>query len=236
MTGLIIELIISWLLIWIFCRDGLSVLGIFPTQSRLLNFLFGFLVATFCCTLYFLAFTVFTTNSWILNNEFTGKQLLRGSWWTMRSVLFEELIFRGALLYLLIKKSNVYTACIISAICFGIYHWFTFGVMGNFFQMAITFGMTGVWGFMFAMAFARTKSLYLPFGLHFGWNLASTVIFSQGPLGTQFLTMRGEQKLDGVLSLAVFLFQVFAVPAFTYWYLKVLSKKKKSFLAKNKNL
>jgi uncharacterized protein len=230
MLGLIVELIISWLLLWIFYKKGLLVLGIVPTQSRLFNLFFGILTAAVCCSLYYLFFTFFTTNKWTINNEFTGQKLLAGSWWTLNSVLYEELIFRGALLYILIKKLGVRTACITSAICFGVYHWFTSGALGNPLQMTIIFIMTGIWGAMLAMAFARTKSLYLPIGLHFGWNFISIVIFSQGPLGNQLLIISGEQKLGGALSTAVFIFQLFAVPGITYWYLTLLSKKQKIFI------
>lgn len=228
MLGLIVELIISWLLLWIFFKKGLLVLGIAPTQSRLFNLFFGISIAGVCCILYYLSFAFFTANKWALNNEFTGKKLLTSSWWTLNSVLYEELIFRGALLYILIKKLGIRTACIISAICFGVYHWFTSGALGNPLQMTIIFIMTGIWGVMFAMAFARTKSLYLPIGLHFGWNFISTVIFSQGPLGSQLLITNGGQKLGEALSAAVFVFQLLAVPVVTYWYLKLLSKKTKT--------
>lgn len=228
MLGLIMELIISWLLLWIFFKKGLLVLGILPTQSRLFNLFFGILIAAVCGTLYFLSFSFFIANKWTLNNEFTGQKLLTSLWWTLKSVLYEELIFRGALLYILIKKLGVRTACITSAICFGVYHWFTSGALGNPSQMAIIFIMTGIWGAMFAMAFARTKSLYLPIGLHFGWNFLSTVIFSQGPLGKQLLIISGGHKLGEVLSAGVFIFQLLAVPIVTYWYLNLLSKKQKT--------
>ena len=227
MAGLLVELIISWLLLWIFFKKSLLVLGIAPTQSRLFNFLFGILTAAVCCTLYYLSFVFFTTNRWTLNHAFTGQKLLAGSWWTLNSVLYEELIFRGALLYILIKKLGARTACIISAICFGVYHWFTSGALGNPVQMTVIFIMTGIWGAMFAMAFAKTKSLYLPIGLHFGWNFMSTVIFSNGPLGNQLLIISGGQKLGQALSAVVFIFQVVAVPLVTYWYLHWLAKKQK---------
>jgi membrane protease YdiL (CAAX protease family) len=228
MLGLIVELIISWLLLWIFYKKSLLVLGIVPTRSRLFNLFFGILIAAVCCAVYYLSFTFFTTNKWTLNNEFTGQKLLASSWWTLNSVLYEELIFRGALLYILIKKLGVKTACITSAICFGVYHWFTSGAWGNPLQMTFVFVMTGIWGAMFAMAFARTKSLYLPIGLHFGWNFISTVIFSQGPLENQLFIISGGQKLGGALSAVVFIFQLFAVPVITYWYLKLQSKKQKT--------
>ena len=228
MLGLIVELIISWLLLWLFFKQGLLVLGIVPNQSRLFNLFSGFFIAAACCTVYYLSFTILTTNKWTLNNEFTAQKLLSGSWWTLNSVLYEELIFRGALLYILIKKFGVKIACITSALCFGIYHWFTSGAMGNPLQMTFVFVMTGAWGAMFAMAFARTKSLYLPIGIHFGWNLISTIVFSQGPLGNQLLIISGEQKIGGALSVVVFLFQLSAVPVITYWYLNMLSKKQKT--------
>lgn len=227
MYGLIVEIIVSWLLLWIFFQESLLVLGIAPTLGRLSNLFFGILIAAVCCTLYYLSFVFFTTNKWTLNPAFTGQKLLASSWWTIQSVLFEELIFRGALLYLLIKKLGVRTACIISAICFGVYHWFTFGALGNPMQMVFIFILTGIWGAMFAMAFAKTKSLYLPIGLHLGWNFISTVVFSQGPLKNQLLVMSGEQNMSEVLSVVVIVFQVLAVPVITYYYLNLLTKKAK---------
>jgi hypothetical protein len=94
--------------------------------------------------------------------------------------------------------------------------------------MAFVFLSTGIWGAMFAMSFAKTKSLYLPIGLHFGWNFISTVIFSRGPLGDQLLTISGAEKLGGALSAVAFIFQLFSVPAITFWYLNFQSKKKRS--------
>lgn len=234
MLGLIVELIISWLLLWIVYKQSLLVLGIVPTKSRLLNLVFGFLIAAACCSAYYLSFTVFVNHNWTLNNEFKGQAVLTSSWWTLESVLYEELIFRGALLYILIKRLGVKTACIISAVCFGIYHWFTSGVMGDPLQMTFVFVMTGIWGAMFAITFAKTKSLYLPIGLHFGWNFISTVVFSQGPLGNQLLIGSGGQKLGGVLSAGVFLFQIFAVPLITYWYLRQPAKKQSTCLHTSK--
>lgn len=225
MAGIIVELIISWLLLWFICKKHLSILGFTPTKTRFLNFLFGFLAVAICCTIYYMSFTVFANNSWTINEVFTRQKMAISSWWTFISVLFEELIFRGALLYILIQKFGLKAACILSAISFGVYHWFSMGAFGNPVQMIIIFCMTGIWGFMFAMAFAKTKSLYLPIGLHFGWNLISTVVFSQGPLGDQLLINTGGQKVGELLSLVFFIFQLFAVPFITFWYLNRLSEK-----------
>lgn len=232
MAGIIVELIISWLLLWFISKKHLSVLGFTPTNSRFLHLLFGFLAAAICCVIYYMSFTVFANNNWTINEAFTGLKMAISSRWTIISVLYEELIFRGALLYIAIQKLGTKKACILSAISFGVYHWFSMGAFGDPVQMMILFCMTGIWGFMFAMAFAKTKSLYLPIGLHFGWNLISTVIFSQGPLGNQLLIITGGQKLGELLSLVIFIFQVFAVPLITFWYLDRLSKKQKLIIDK----
>jgi hypothetical protein len=158
----------------------------------------------------------------------TGKIILENSRWTLVSVLYEELIFRGALLYIAIEKLNIKKACILSAVGFGIYHWFTFNVFGNPFMMAITFLMTAIAGLSWAFAFAKTKSLYLPIGLHFGWNFINTVVFSNGQRGQAILVRANENQLQGILSLIVFLFQVFALALLTFGYLKWLSKNKKT--------
>ncbi|MCG7858662.1 CPBP family intramembrane metalloprotease [Flavihumibacter sediminis] len=227
MAGIIVELIISWLLLWFICRKHLSVLGFRPTKRRVTNLGIGFLIAASCCTVYQLMTTAFINNSWILNKQVTAGEILKSSRWNIISVLYEELIFRGALLYIAIKKIGVKRACILSAVCFGIYHWFTFNVMGNPFMMVITFLMTAIVGFSWAYAFAKTSSLYLPIGLHLGWNLFCMVVFSNGSSGQAIFVRANENQLEGVLSLLVFIFQVFALPLFTFWYLDRLSRKQK---------
>src|SRR4051812_15293593 len=142
MAGIIVELVISWLLLWFICKKHISVLGFKPTKNRAANLVIGFLIAASCCTMYQIMTTAFIDNSWVLNKQLTGKTILESSRWTLVSVLYEELIFRGAILYIAIKKFGVTKACILSAACFGIYHWFTFNVLGNPFMMVITFLMT----------------------------------------------------------------------------------------------
>jgi membrane protease YdiL (CAAX protease family) len=236
MAGILVELMISWLLLWFISKKHLSVLGFTPTKSRFINLLFGFLVAAIFGVIYYMSFTVFANNNWTVNEAFTGLKMAISSRWTIISVLYEELIFRGALLYIAIQKLGTKKACILSTVSFGVYHWFSMGAFGNPVQMIILFFMTGIWGFMFAMAYAKTKSLYLPIGLHFGWNLISTVVFSQGPLGNQLLINIGGEKIGGFLSLVIFIFQVFAVPLIVFWYLNWLSKKEKRSIDKEQQL
>ena len=177
--------------------------------------------------------TAFVNNNWVFNKQIPGKRILESTWWAFISVLYEELIFRGALLYIAIKKLGVTKACILSAVCFGCYHWFTFNVLGNPFMMFITFLMTAIVGLSWAFAFAKTYSLYLPIGLHFGWNFFIMVVFSNGSSGQAIFVRTNENHLQGLLSWLVFIFQVFALPLLTFLYLNQLSKTKTSPAIRN---
>ena len=70
------------------------------------------------------------------------------------------------------------------------------------------------------MSFAKTKSMYLPIGLHLGWNLFNIVLFSNGPLGKQLFMKANESHLEGIPSLLVFLFQIVALPLLVFGYFK----------------
>jgi membrane protease YdiL (CAAX protease family) len=221
MIGILIQLTVSWILLWLVDNKDLTILGLKPTTDRLFNFAYGFIISATIFTFYCLTTTFLTDNIWTINNDFSVKDFLSSTWWTINTVVFEELIFRGALLYILIQKTNEKTACFVSGIAFGIYHWFSFGVFGNPLEMTYVFVSTGIWGLMFAFAFSRTKSLYLPTGLHLGWNLFNIVIFSRGPLGHQFLiNSNNGELLTSVPSIGLQLVQIFGLPIIVYIYLK----------------
>ncbi len=226
MIGIIAEIIISWILLHYFEKSNLSVLGIKPNKNRIINFLVGFLLAAGICTVYNVSSKVLANNKWILNTSISIQNIVPSFLWVIKSVVFEELIFRGALLYIIIKKWGTLKACYFSAICFGIYHWFSYGAFGNPAQMAIIFFMTGIFGLMLAFAFAKTKSLYLPIALHLGWNIFNIIFFSNGPLGAQIFIKANENKPEGILSLILFLFQIFALPLLVYGYFKIISNRK----------
>ncbi|NIF07577.1 CPBP family intramembrane metalloprotease [Chryseobacterium sp. Tr-659] len=224
MIGIIIELIISWLLLKFSVKKDLSVLGLKPSPTRLTQWSIGFLLAAAVCSLYHFMTTAFINNNWILNN--LNNQLkfyasLMALWWVVKSVLFEELLFRGALLYLAIEQWGNTKACLLSAACFGIYHWFSYNAFANPFQMGIIFVMTAIFGWILALSFAKTKSMYLPIGLHLGWNLFNIIVFSNGPLGKLVFIKANESHLEGIPSLLVFVFQILALPLLVYGYFKV---------------
>ncbi|MCX6210075.1 MAG: CPBP family intramembrane metalloprotease, partial [Bacteroidetes bacterium] len=168
MIGIIVQISLSWLIVWLFEKGNLSFLGFYPTKRRLFDFILFFLITAICCSTGFFSRMYFAKEQWQINPSLTISLILEAIWWNIKSVLFEELIFRGVIFYILIRKIGALKAIIISSIAFGIYHWFSYEVIGNPTQMAITFATTGVMGLMYAYGYAKTFSLYIPCAIHLG--------------------------------------------------------------------
>lgn len=181
MIGIIVQLLISWVIVWFFEKKDLGVLGLYPTQQRLLDFLLFFVLTGACASLGFFM-RMYFGERWELNPELSWHLLTAGLWYNIKSVMFEELIFRGVILYILIRRFGV-KAIVVSAIAFGIYHWFSFEVFGNPGAMAVIFIVTGVAGLLYAYGYAKTFSLYIPCAIHLGWNFTSNFVFSNGNIG-----------------------------------------------------
>jgi len=186
MLGILVQLLISWILVRLFEKQNLLVLGLTPTRRRISEFALYFLITAICCASGFFM-RMYFGERWILNPVFTWKLLADGLWWHIKSVLYEELIYRGVILYILIKRLGFTKAILISAIAFGIYHWFSYEVIGNARQMVITFFVTGTMGLLYAYSYAKTFSLYISSAIHLGWNFTQGFIFPQGAIGNGIL-------------------------------------------------
>ncbi len=221
MLGVVVVFALSWLLLWLFSKEHITALGIIPTSRRLKEFSIGFILMALLCGINLLGQSYFKEITYVRNSDYGFWESLHGVWWTLKAALLEELIFRGAILYVLIKRIGINWACIISAIAFGIYHWFSYQMFGRgMIPMMYVFLLTGAGGWMFAYAFARTRSIYAPLGLHFGWIVISIVVFSEGPLGNSLFAIEGEAKeLGGWEQLLFFLWQTVIIPVFISWYL-----------------
>jgi membrane protease YdiL (CAAX protease family) len=100
----------------------------------------------------------------------------------------------------------------ISALSFGVYHWFSYGVLGNFMPMLVVLISTGLMGWAWALAFVKTRSIFMPIGFHFGWNLMYNTGFSKGPLGDGLLILEEAQPITETLSTLNFLVGALIIP------------------------
>lgn len=180
---------ISWLLIWLFEKGNLSVLGLTPTKDRLKYFTFLFIVSAILSATAFLFRMYFAKEEYTITQTLTAKSILLETWYQFRTVLTEELLCRGALLYILIKKVGQTKAVLISSIIFAVLHWINAGVWGNLTQMIIVFAFTFSMGLLLAYSYARTFSLLIPFAIHFGWNLTQNYIFPDTAAGNHVFVL-----------------------------------------------
>jgi len=85
----------------------------------------------------------------------------------------EELLFRGVLLRIVEKRAGTWIALTLTGVLFGLMH------LSN--PDATLWGAAAIAieaGGMLGAAYVATRSLWLPIGLHFGWNFAESGIFS----------------------------------------------------------
>lgn len=85
----------------------------------------------------------------------------------------EELLFRGVLFRIVEQRTGTWIALALTGAVFGLAH------LPN--PNATAWGATAIAieaGFMLAAAYAATRTLWLPIGLHFGWNFALAGVFS----------------------------------------------------------
>ena len=150
MLQLIGLLAISWLIIWLFEKGNLSVLGLTPTKERLKYCTILFIVSAVFSATAFLLRMYFAKEEYTISNSITTKSIILETWFQIRTVLTEELLFRGVLLYILIKKIKQTKAIIISAVLFAALHVINAGVCGNFKQMIILFTFTFLMGVLLA--------------------------------------------------------------------------------------
>jgi membrane protease YdiL (CAAX protease family) len=77
----------------------------------------------------------------------------------------EEMTFRGYPLQTLMRSWPIVPALVFSSITFGLVHMGNPHVVPGF--TLVNTALAGAW---LAVAYWRTRSLWFPFGLHFGWN------------------------------------------------------------------
>ncbi|MTI30858.1 CPBP family intramembrane glutamic endopeptidase [Xanthovirga aplysinae] len=218
-------IILNWFSISKVEKKNIFFIWITPYEKRLNEFLKGFLFLGLVCALTQIGLSIISETSWSISDEIKVGNLLGSLFYDFNNVLFEELIFRGFILFFLIKKIGPHRGILTSAILFALYHWITMGVLGNPLAMALVFIITGSMGYVFAYAYSVTKSIILPFGLHLGWNLINHNVFSQGPNGIQILKPNKNMDISG--SYAFISFSTFiVVAAITYWFIFSQFKRK----------
>ncbi|MDC8002506.1 CPBP family intramembrane metalloprotease [Aureisphaera galaxeae] len=183
MLGLLVILLISWGLLFLVEKKNLGAIGIAPTPKHLAQFLAGFAIIVIFCSILVYIETVLKAVQWE-SKGFHTKVLFKAFIYHIKSALTEDLVFRGALLYVLIKRLGHRWAIFLSALCFGVYHVFSYGITTErWVLIGYVILITGVTGYVWAYAFYKTKSIYIGLGLHLGYNLLMSCFYESQPYG-----------------------------------------------------
>ncbi len=184
MIGLLVIVVISWCLLHFIEKKNINVLGIIPNQKRIQEFFIALLFITSIHSLSCYIEGVLLNINWQLNHKINYINIFNAFIYHFKSALTEDLIFRGAILYILIQRIGSNKAILISAICFGIYHLFSFSIkLDRIIPILYIFIVTGFAGYVWAYTFYKTKSIYMAFGFHLGVNLINTCIYKSQPYG-----------------------------------------------------
>lgn len=113
----------------------------------------------------------------------------------------EEMLFHGYAFQVLRRSIGDFAAILPVAILFGVLH------MGNQNVTAIAIVNTVAWGILLGWSFVLTEALWLPIGLHLGWNLGLLVSginlsgFTIGVVGYGLRWNKGELWSGGAYGL-----------------------------------
>ena len=98
----------------------------------------------------------------------------------------EEIVFRGVVYRRLEERLGTTIALVLSAAAFGLVH---AGNTGASWVSTLAIALES--GVLLGLAYAATRSLWLPIGLHFGWNFTEGGIFGAAVSGGRFSGLIG---------------------------------------------
>jgi membrane protease YdiL (CAAX protease family) len=195
MLGLLVIILVSWGLLHFIEKKHIDVLGIVPSANRITQFFLGLILIASIVLLNIYIETIIQKIEWKAN-EVNYAILWNAFVYHLKSALTEDLIFRGAILYILIQRIGATKAILLSAIVFGVYHWFSYGILHErWIFLVYVFLITGLNGYVWAYTFHKTKSILLPLAFHLGSNFTMSCFFESQPYGELLFSIASKTEL-----------------------------------------
>lgn len=191
MLQIVFLILISWCIIWAYNKKSILVLGVIPTKRIAAFSVYLFCVASIICAFGFLLRVLMAKEIYTVNHSLSFITILLNIGYQIRTVLTEELIFRGAVFYILLQKIGNKKAIVFSSILFGLAHCLNVEIWKNPLQLLLAFGFPFLMGLVLAFGFVKTQSIIVPFAIHFGWNLTQNYIFPEGLNENTILLLNG---------------------------------------------
>jgi uncharacterized protein len=156
------------------------------SRNLLLGIALGFILQSLTILVIYLnkGFSVIAVNSFIC--------LLPSLTMALTSAIFEETLFRGIIFRITEEKLGSYIALIISATIFGLMH--LFNPNSN---IVAAIGLVIEAGLLLGAAYIYSRSLWLPIGIHFAWNLTQSGIYGAITSGNNEIKGLLTSKIEG---------------------------------------
>lgn len=184
MLGLLVIIVVSWLLLHFAEKKNIEVLGIIPNKKRTIQFVIGFVFVSLICLLMIYIESFVLNVEWKKNENINYIAIFNSFVYHVRSALTEDLVFRGAILYILISRLGAKWGIVISAFCFGVYHVFSYGMAGDrIIPILYVILVTGFVGYVWAFTFHKTKSIIMGLGFHIAYNFTMAMFYESPPVG-----------------------------------------------------
>jgi membrane protease YdiL (CAAX protease family) len=160
-----------------------QAVGIGFHDSWKLNLIAGFSIGGFLLILFVAGAKIFGEfqMDWAPYTDLGRMALTLGI--LMVAAAFEELIFRGYPMQVLMKGMGPWPAMLIMSSLFGLLH------VGNMNSSVLGVFNTIVAGMMLSLAYFKTRSLWFPYGLHLAWNVGTGMVVGFPLSGTGFASI-----------------------------------------------
>jgi membrane protease YdiL (CAAX protease family) len=126
-----------------------------------------------------LSFTFIGTNMLLA----AGRSLLTSGLLFFVAALAEEAAFRGYPLQTMTRARLIWFGVLVTALPFALVHLWNPNVVPG-----VTFANTAIAGVWLAVAYLKTRSLWFPLGVHWGWNWALGSVFGLPISGIRFFS------------------------------------------------
>jgi uncharacterized protein len=162
-TGLLANL----LTMKIFDRRPLADIGLGATRASIINFSLGLALGGGAAAFMLLAPLLAGTGHLLQNShsQATALTLIFYLFTLLVAATGEEFIFRGYAFQLLVEKMGPFATILPISVIFGVAH------AANPNSSRVGVFNTVIWGVLLGYSFLRSRDLWLPIGLHFGWNV-----------------------------------------------------------------
>ena len=115
---------------------------------------------------------LYVSDHYQINGLAFPNRLVSAVTFAIGTAIWEEVTFRGLLFRVTEQAFGTWVGVAVSAIAFGVLH----GLNPNA-SLAASIAIILESGILLAAAYFATRTLWLPIGLHFGWNFAEDFVF-----------------------------------------------------------